>query len=939
MSDTPNLSLPYIASAQAQKHVTHNEAIRSLDALVQVAVVDRDLTAPPLSPAEGERYIVASGATGAWATHDAKLAAWQDGAWAFYSPREGWIVWVSDEGLLVCWNATAWTEVTGATASLLQNASFVGINATADTTNRLSVSAPATLLNHEGGGHQLKLNKNGATQTASLLYQTGFSGRAELGTTGDDDFHVKVSPDGANWNEAIVIDNATGSVSFPNTATLPSGGSSAGLAVAASRAELKATATTSSVVLLKEDGREGLYTWNPIVAIERHQSDTDERDLIAPNSAGMGAWERTEKFGATDVKAAFLSIINQRLGGKVVLRKVRDTGAINEFHVYTQLGRNSPEWARWVCSNHSNSPNASGALRMSGCSRALLYQRRTQRSPHYLTHIGNSNDDVNTGGKIWTATQGSETGTFTTSNLAGHEIRYATTTGDTVSYLVRGIELLAARGYATTNGGTAKITITQGGAEIPAASYIIPEDGGVHRLSFRQSGSNVGVVLVPLAKLDPSVEYVVTLEVDSTNPTGGRMYQAGLVGWPPQWKTTPGPFGILIRAGTETNGWHQRYAGERVVYACNNCTRIEWTGRARTDRGIVGFEVYDSNGNPVTLDVATHDMYAAISQVRTVRVADNLPEGDYFLHVIVTGAKNAAASAFLIDHRETTTINALRSGNPETDSFDTFDAPPLATSVATGTSDYIGYDTTQERTFVLWKTSETAISGNFVGGVHGNEDLVSVVYEVDDQVVDWNAASAGDQWIGDTVLVTYQTNLKFPSDGSVAGTANYQARFSASGYEIEVEDTLTSDAYVGTHYRFMHTFPSDMAGSTGLGGGFDDVTLQPSGKFTYGSTGQSPLSVTPDAIATWNSDYVAVGWPLNASDVEAAFADLDTDDGGASAFIANNATNPTPASRNKLYIQAFSKKSGVLVSAGRTWTIKNFYGVAPVREFARLING
>src|SRR5690606_5997668 len=51
MDATPNLDLPYIMGAQAQKHVTHNEAIRKLDALVQLAVLDRDLTAPPTSPA------------------------------------------------------------------------------------------------------------------------------------------------------------------------------------------------------------------------------------------------------------------------------------------------------------------------------------------------------------------------------------------------------------------------------------------------------------------------------------------------------------------------------------------------------------------------------------------------------------------------------------------------------------------------------------------------------------------------------------------------------------------------------------------------------------------------------------------------------------------------------------------------------------------------
>ncbi len=69
VDDTPNLGLPYIMAAQSQKHVTHNEAIRALDAIVQLAVLDRDLAAPPGSPADGARYIVGGSPTGAWSGH------------------------------------------------------------------------------------------------------------------------------------------------------------------------------------------------------------------------------------------------------------------------------------------------------------------------------------------------------------------------------------------------------------------------------------------------------------------------------------------------------------------------------------------------------------------------------------------------------------------------------------------------------------------------------------------------------------------------------------------------------------------------------------------------------------------------------------------------------------------------------------------------------
>src|SRR3981189_2825815 len=85
MTDTPNLGLPFIEGSRAQKHVTHNEALRILDAAIQIAVLDLTRTAPPSSPAEGQRHVVASGATGAWAGHVNAIATWQDGAWAVFS--------------------------------------------------------------------------------------------------------------------------------------------------------------------------------------------------------------------------------------------------------------------------------------------------------------------------------------------------------------------------------------------------------------------------------------------------------------------------------------------------------------------------------------------------------------------------------------------------------------------------------------------------------------------------------------------------------------------------------------------------------------------------------------------------------------------------------------------------------------------------------------
>ena len=117
VDETPNLALPYIVAAQAQKHVTHNEAIRALDAVVQIGALDRDLAAPPGSPANGDRYIVAPSASGAWLGKVGQIAAFQDGAWSFYAPREGWIAWVADEDQLYAWDGANWIVASGGSGS------------------------------------------------------------------------------------------------------------------------------------------------------------------------------------------------------------------------------------------------------------------------------------------------------------------------------------------------------------------------------------------------------------------------------------------------------------------------------------------------------------------------------------------------------------------------------------------------------------------------------------------------------------------------------------------------------------------------------------------------------------------------------------------------------------------------------------------------------
>jgi hypothetical protein len=221
VTDSTHLKLPYIAPSQALKHITHNEALLALDSLVQLAVLDRDLTAPPATPAEGDRYLVGAAATGDWSGKDHQVAAFVSGSWSFHAPVAGWTAFVADEAGFVTWTGAAWAPVIGIGGAV----PMLGINTAPDGTNRLAVKSDAVLLSHDdvtpgSGDLRLSFNKAAAGNTASLLFETGFSGRAELGAAGDDDLHLKVSPDGSAWTEALVVEAATGAVSVSRPLTL-----------------------------------------------------------------------------------------------------------------------------------------------------------------------------------------------------------------------------------------------------------------------------------------------------------------------------------------------------------------------------------------------------------------------------------------------------------------------------------------------------------------------------------------------------------------------------------------------------------------------------------------------------------------------------------------------------------------------------------------------
>lgn len=129
MAETSQFGLPLLAAAQAQKHVTVNEALSVVDAVAQLRLQSATLATPPATPVAGDAYAVAAGATGAWFGEDGKIAVATNGSWRFVVPKPGWQAFNVETGSNHLFDGTAWLDSTVAatlngTATIQQIAEF-----------------------------------------------------------------------------------------------------------------------------------------------------------------------------------------------------------------------------------------------------------------------------------------------------------------------------------------------------------------------------------------------------------------------------------------------------------------------------------------------------------------------------------------------------------------------------------------------------------------------------------------------------------------------------------------------------------------------------------------------------------------------------------------------------------------------------------------------
>ncbi len=270
MEDTNNLKLPLLVPNQSQKEITHNEALVILDNLINNGVIDKDLTTPPSSPNQNDLYIVGIGANGEWEGKDSQLAYFDNG-WKFSEPKTGTKYYVIDESAIYIFTNTYWKKfssgsssggdsggdsggntgggeiIAGASAlselddvlltslqdgdilkfngsvftnsNEINNLSGLSVNTDFDTENKFAVKSNNVLFDNNGTDSRVKVNKATENNTASHLFQNNYSGRAEFGLAGNDDFTLKVSNDGEIWQDAFVVDKATGNIDFKGEIT------------------------------------------------------------------------------------------------------------------------------------------------------------------------------------------------------------------------------------------------------------------------------------------------------------------------------------------------------------------------------------------------------------------------------------------------------------------------------------------------------------------------------------------------------------------------------------------------------------------------------------------------------------------------------------------------------------------------------------------------
>lgn len=103
-------ALPLLQVGQAQKEVTHNEAVAGIDTLLHLAVESLSRSTPPSAPAAGQAWIVAASPADIWAGRAGEIASYGAGGWRYIAPQQGCVAWLRDVQRFAVFTADGWSD-------------------------------------------------------------------------------------------------------------------------------------------------------------------------------------------------------------------------------------------------------------------------------------------------------------------------------------------------------------------------------------------------------------------------------------------------------------------------------------------------------------------------------------------------------------------------------------------------------------------------------------------------------------------------------------------------------------------------------------------------------------------------------------------------------------------------------------------------------------
>lgn len=613
------------------------------------------------------------------------------------------------------------------------------------------------------------------------------------------------------------------------------------------------------------------------------------------------------------------------LNPKVMLQKLRTD--YPEFAVYSALSVDGTRWARWYFTNRLNVGN-SGLPRMVGCTEARLFASATTAG--YAANLTTGTEAQNPSQAVASAS-GTRTGTFTgpTTVSSVTNVYYSTTVGDKTVYSLTNVRRIAWRTVANaSNGGIVKIVVKDNGGTEIAAGYTVPLTGSDRLLDLRtfQAGLNI----IPLADDLALGNYTIEITVFTTNPAGGRSYDAGMNGYALTAYNAAGHMGTWanMTAGGITNVPTSYSPGAQAIYPFTG-TKVAWKVGKLTAGGQADVRVYDSGGTEISAGsyvIAGNQVdtyYASTAFVDTVTIAKGLTYGTYYLFIENKTTKNASSTGNRIADNGIVSYDENTAGVVGIDAFD--DQGVIA--YTDGTVTLIGSGNL-EHAIRACKPAEALAASDFCGGTHGHESApANLVYKIDGSVIDFASGAVGATWVGNSRFdYSCSTNLLFPSDSTPFASFSFAGTISRDGYHVDTTRTITAQPRIFEDYALMLNVPSTQAGTQGISGGFQSFSglRDTSTTRSYTAHNDSNNSLgRPINMGLWfNAGYAVVATHYNADTVRKAMAAYQTGDQTALSFVQD---------RSDKYVKWYNRAcpgdsaNGFLLAVGNTYrSIKTY---------------